>query len=243
MAIDINQFEKIKDKARKLIKEDAKNDSHIIKERQMDRERTYRSLKGAGAAAVTGFENIAPSYGSNGVSMSTVNEAYSDDNDNALYNAMDGRMKQFMESRNNVQMTPAAQNPTPINTALPREILESFSEKYIDQSAFDPNKSVLEKMGIVGNNQPAAQQESVQNYQPQAVNAKVDYELIKNIVESTVKKYVGALSKKMLTENKVNEDSEINAIQFTGKKFVFVTKGGDMYESGNLKFIKNVNAK
>ena len=73
--------------------------------------------------------------------------------------------------------------------------------------------------------------------------SKIDYGLIKDIVENAVKKYITALGKKMLTENKaVNENNEINAIQFTGKKFVFVTKGGDLFES-NLKFIKNVNNK
>ena len=61
MAMDTSKFEAIKNKARKMIHEDAKQDSAIIRERQADRERTYRSLKGSGAPAVTGFENVAPS--------------------------------------------------------------------------------------------------------------------------------------------------------------------------------------
>ena len=238
MGMDASKFAAIKDRARKMIHDDAKQDSHIIKERQMDREKTYRSLKSSGAAISTGFDNLAPSYGSNGTSIGALNEAYSDDN-NALYNAMDNKMKQFMESRNLGQSQAVTKAPTQVNKSLPKEILESFSTNYIDQSAFDPNRSVLDSMGITNNEQSVVEQRATQQVQTPVSNSKIDYELIKSIVESSVKKYIGALSKKMLTENKVNEGNEINAIQFTGKKFVFVTKNGDMYES-NLKFIKNV---
>jgi len=239
MGIDANKFEQIKNKARKMIHSDAQADSAIIKERQMDRERTYRSLKGSSAPAITGFENIAPSYGSNGTSISRINENYSDDNsEERLYAAMDNRMKQYSENRQAQPSMAVSQAPMQVNKNLPKEILESFSNNYIDQSVFDPNMSVLDKMGITGDNlQP--QQESYATQQPQST-AKVDYEMIKAIVESSVKKYVNALGKKMLTENKsVTNLDEINAIQITDKKIAIVTKNGNLFE-GKLQFVKNV---
>ena len=242
MAMDINKFEAVKNKARKMIHDDAKLDSHIIKERQMDRERTYRSLKGSGVAAATGFENIAPSYGSNGASMSRINEEYSDDNDNALYEAMDKQMKQYsMNINQNGHQQPQMQVPTQVNKGLPKEILESFSNNYIDQSVFDPNKSILDKLGIGGD--PLQQQnESVQpTRQIPESGGKVDYEIIKGIVEGAVKKYVNALGKKMLTENKSTTLDEINAIQITDKKIAIVTKSGNLYE-GKLEFKKNIKS-
>ena len=239
MGIDVNKFEQIKNKARKMIHEDAKSDSAIIKERQMDRERTYRSLKGSSAPAITGFENIATSYGSNGTSISRINENYSDDNsEERLYAAMDNRMKQYSENRQAQPSMAVSQAPMQVNKNLPKEILESFSNNYIDQSAFDPNMSVLDKMCITGGNEQPMQE----SYVPQQSQstAKVDYEMIKAIVESSVKKYVNALGKKMLNENKsVTNLDEINAIQITDKKIAIVTKSGNLYE-GKLQFVKNV---
>lgn len=227
MAMDTSKFEAIKNKARKMIHEDAKQDSAIIRERQADRERTYRNLKGSGAPAVTGFENVAPSYGSNGTSISRISENYSDDNNDALYSAMDDRMKQFVEGRQQ-QPQYVSQTPTQINKGLPKEILESFSTNYIDQSVFDPNRSVLDKMGITGDNVQPIQE----NYAPQqqASVGKVDYELIKSIVESSVKKYVNALGKKMLTEN-----NELAMVQVGAKKINLITRDGDIYEANLVK--------
>ena len=238
MAMDANKFESIKNKARKMIHNDAQKDSAIIKERQEDREKTYRSLKGSGAAAVTGFENVAPSYGSNGTSISRINENYSDDSEERLYSAIDGKMKQFSESRNSQQYVPSQPANAQINKNLPKEILESFSNNYIDQSVFDPNKSVLDKMGISGD---YIQEQETYAQQPVQSNAKIDYEMIKAIVESSVKKYVSALGKKMLNESKslANID-EINAIQITDKKIAIVTKNGDLFEG---KLIKKYNIK
>ena len=236
MAMDLSKFEAAKNKARKMIHEDAKNDAHIIKERQLDRERTYRSLKGSAAPVMTGFENLAPSYGSNGTSIGSINENYSDDNsEERLYAAMDKQMEQYTGNRQ--QPMQMSQTPAQVNKNLPKEILESFSTNYIDQSIFDPNRSVLDKLGISGDNLQK-QNESVQ--QP-VMNGggKVDYEIIKNIVEGAVKKYVNALGKKMLTENKSTNLDEINAIQITDKKIAIVTKNGNLFE-GKLEFVKNI---
>jgi hypothetical protein len=242
MAMDASKFEAIKNKARKMIHEDAKSDSHIIKERQMDREKTYRSLKGSSAPAITGFENIAPSYGSNGTSINSINESYTDDSEDRLGAAMNDTMKKFMENRQTGQQIPVAQQmPSQVNKNLPKEILESFSNNYIDQSVFDPHRSVLDKMGIAGDNEQPMQENYVPHQQQSSVG-KVDYELIKSIVESSVKKYVNALGKKMLTENNsVTNLDEINAIQITDKKIAIVTKNGNLFE-GKLEFKKNIKS-
>ena len=238
MAMDTSKFEAIKNKARKMIHEDAKQDSHIIKERQLDRERTYRSLKGSAAPVMTGFENIAPSYGANGTSIGSINENYSDDNsEERLYAAIDN----YRGNRQVQQAAvPATQVPTQVNKGLPKEILESFSNNYIDQSVFDPNRSVLDKMGITDDNIQVQQE----NYAPQQqiTNGKIDYEMIKAIVEASVKKYVNALGKKMLTENKsIGNVDEINAIQITDKKIAIITKNGNLFE-GKLEFKKNIKS-
>lgn len=234
MAMDASKFDAIKNKARKMIHEDAKQDSAIIKERQQDRERTYRSLKGSGVAAVTGFENIAPSYGSNGTSIGRINETYDDDNNDALYSAMDNRMNQFMEGRQTQPQTPIQQSPTQINKGLPKEILESFSNNYIDQSVFDPNRSVLDRIGVSNGQQQITEQV---NQTQQVSGGKVDYELIKNIVESTVKKYINALGKKVL-----NENNDLAMIQIGEKKINLVTKDGNLF-TADLRFQKNIKSK
>ena len=127
-----------------------------------------------------------------------------------------------------------------MNKTLPKEILESFSNNYIDQSIFDPNRSVLDKMGITGDNLQQQNESTQATQQAIASGGKIDYEMIKAIVESSVKKYVNALGKKMLNESKsaTNLD-EINAIQITDKKIAIVTKSGNLYE-GKLEFKKNI---
>lgn len=236
MAIGTSGFEAIKDKARKMIHEDAQQDAHIIKERQMDREQTYRNLKGVAAPVATGFDNMAPSYSSNGTSISKINEEYVDNSEDKLYAAMDERMRKLTEAKQTQQTTYATQPTKQYNKKLPKEILESFSNNYIDQSAFDPNRSILDTMGITGD---SLQQESYAPT-PNRNDSKIDYEMIKAIVESSVKKYVNALGKKMLSENKsVGNLDEINAIQITDKKIAIVTKDGNLFE-GKLVFKKNI---
>jgi len=230
MAMDSSKFEAIKNKARKMIAEDAKKDAHIIKARQADRNNPafFRDQPSDAYSQVTSF---------NGSTSQPITESYYDDNDDALNNAMDSKMKAFMESRNQ-QPQYSMQSPTQMNKNLPKEILESFSNNYIDQSVFDPNRSVLDKMGITGDNL----KQVTENYQPQQQTqstGKVDYEIIKNIVEGAVKKYVNALGKKMLTEN-----NELGMIQIGEKKLNLVAKNGDIYEAtlvkkGNIKNIKS----
>ena len=224
-------FNAVKDRARKMIHDDAKKDAHIIRERQRDRNNP-KYFEGQPNDA---YSNVTSLAGSS--SQNTITESYVDNSEDRLGAAMDSRMKNFMENRQMPQMQVQAQTPTMVNKGLPREILESFSSNYIDQSVFDPNRSVLDRIGVTNGQQQIT--ETVQTYQPvqQTAGGNVDYELIKSIVESAVKKYVSALGKKVLTEN-----NDLSMIQVGEKKINLVTKSGDLYEA-QLKFVKNINKK
>ena len=223
-------FNAVKDRARKIIHDDAKKDAHIIRERQRDRNNP-KYFEGQPNDAYSDVTSLA-----GGSSQNTITESYVDDSEDRLGAAMDSRMKNFMENRQMPQMQVPAQTQTPtmVNKGLPREIIESFSSNYIDQSVFDPNRSVLDRIGVTNGQQQIT--ETVQTYQPvqQNVGGSVDYELIKSIVESAVKKYVNALGKKVLTEN-----NDLSMIQVGEKKINLVTKSGDIYEA-QLKFVKNI---
>lgn len=223
-------FNAVKDRARKMIHDDAKKDAHIIRERQRDRNNP-KYFEGQPNDAYSNVTSLA-----GGSSQNTITESYVDDSEDKLGAAMDSRMKNFMENRQmpQMQVPMQTQTPTVVNKGLPREILESFSNNYIDQSVFDPNRSVLDRIGVTNGQQQIT--ETVQTYQPvqQNVGGSVDYELIKSIVESAVKKYVNALGKKVLTEN-----NDLSMIQVGEKKINLVTKSGDIYEA-QLKFVKNI---
>ena len=219
-------FNAVKDRARKMIHDDAKKDAHIIRERQRDRNNP-KYFEGQPNDA---YSNVTSLAGSS--SQSTITESYVDDSEDRLGAAMDSRMKNFMENRQMPQMQVPVQTQTPTmtNKGLPREILESFSNNYIDQSVFDPNRSVLDRIGVTNGQQQIT--ETVQTYQPvqQTAGGNVDYELIKSIVESAVKKYVNALGKKVITEN-----NDLSMIQVGEKKINLVTKAGDVYEATLIK--------
>lgn len=229
MAMDTSKFDAIKNKARKMIHEDAQKDSHIIKARQADRNNPafFRDQP------VDAYSQMTSLNGSSNSSM--MNEsAYVDDSEEKLGAAMDNRMKQFMENRQPTQQMQVSQAPKQVNKNLPKEILESFSNNYIDQSALDPDRPVLDRIGITNGTQQIT--ETYQPVQKPTGNVNVDYELIKSIVESAVKKYVNALGKKMLTENK---DNDLAMIQIGDKKINVVSKNGNIYEA-ELKFLKNI---
>ena len=219
-------FNAVKDRARKMIHDDAKKDAHIIRERQRDRNNP-KYFEGQPNDAYSNVTSLA-----GGSSQNTITESYVDDSEDRLGAAMDSRMKNFMENRQmpQMQVPVQAQTPTMVNKGLPREILESFSSNYIDQSVFDPNRSVLDRIGVTNGQQQIT--ETVQTYQPvqQTAGGNVDYELIKSIVESAVKKYVNALGKKVITEN-----NDLSMIQVGEKKINLVTKSGDVYEATLIK--------
>ena len=62
--------------------------------------------------------------------------------------------------------------------------------------------------------------------------------MIKNIVESAVKKYISSATKKIINEN-TDKGGQLKAMKI-GDKFSFITDNGDIYEA-KLTFKKNIN--
>lgn len=76
---------------------------------------------------------------------------------------------------------------------------------------------------------------------PVQQQSSIDYSLLKLIIEEAVKKSTAALSKKLITEAKDNQDKNNNlSVMNIGKEFSFITKNGDLYKA-KLTFIKNIN--
>lgn len=242
----------IMEKARRMIQSDAKKDAHIIKERQMDRAKfNEQAGRKYGGGVSTEFDNLMSSYSTSSPTTTTVinEDRYVDDSEDRIYEAYENKMSQYRQANdtNDYQINDPitessvqsanAMTGASSKSKLPKEILESFSKNYIDQSALDPRLANLDDIKP----QPKPQQrERKQINEVKNVNSGVDYEIIKSIVESTVKKYMGAYSKKIINESKQNNDNGIAAVQFLGDKFSFITKNGDLYEA-TLKFKQNLN--
>lgn len=244
----------IMEKARRMIQADAKKDAHIIKERQMDRATFNEKAGRFGGGIATEFDNLMSSYSVKPTTTAVINESqYVDDSDDRLYAAYENKMSQYRQtnetpietyqpSSSNMIAESSMQSTNAFTGAsskskLPKEILESFAKDYIDQSAFDPRLANLGDIDIP--KQPVQKKQIVEQAKP-SVGGSVDYEIIKSIVEGTVKKYMGALSKKLINEAKQSNDNGIAAVQFLGDKFSFITKNGDLYEA-TLKFKQNLN--
>ena len=242
----------IMEKARRMIQSDAKKDAHIIKERQMDRAKfNEQAGRKYGGGVSTEFDNLMASYSTSSPTTTTVinEDRYVDDSEDRIYEAYENKMSQYRQANDtndyqiNDPITESSIQSTNAMTGasskskLPKEILESFSKNYIDQSSLDPR---LANLGDI-KPQPKPQiKERKQINEVKNVNSGVDYEIIKSIIESTVKKYMGAYSKKIINESKQNNDNGIAAVQFLGDKFSFITKNGDLYEA-TLKFKQNLN--
>lgn len=163
------------------------------------------------------------------------------------------------ESIDNIDPTQMAAIPPHgqpnINTALIREggrlsvaaknvpsfIRESFQTNHIDVSPMANAEGGMANLSSVYGDAGAqdvseSYQQKGQVQQPQAVGG-VDYEMIKMIVESTVKKYVGSINKKM-----INESKEQVGTLVMGKSFKIMAKNGDIYEA-KLTKIGNINDK
>lgn len=128
-----------------------------------------------------------------------------------------------------------------VNNPIDMEDQDIISSLFSDVSVSNTNEAQEPKQSHA---QKPSQLVSRPNPQPIIENAPaVDYSMIKMIVEGTMKKYINALAKKLITEEKERAPytDEINIIQL-GKKFQILTKDGNLY-SANLKFIKNINQK
>ena len=225
------------EKARRIIQNDSKKDAHIIKERMQDRSKIInKTVQGSE------FDNLMPSYSS---SYSPVINENDDHGSHGEY--LDEQLARRMQTlRESVHQSAPQSYETPRKVVpnkdckLPREIIESFQNEQLDYSKLN-NDSVLDFVDI----KPIERQEQiVEEYRKQPVaqnNSNIDYSLIKNIIESAVKKYIGAYTKKILNESKSNGLSDLKAIKM-GDTFSFITENGDVFEA-NLTFKRNINDK
>lgn len=145
---------------------------------------------------------------------------------------------------------------TPINpnSKMPKAVIESFKR--------NPGKTGNLPSGLGGSVLDGFKYEPVQPSQPQRSmvteqyqvgmqtmpqTSGIDYSLIKTIidesVDKTVKKYVSALSKKLISEGvgAGNGANKVDTIML-GDKFNFCDSDGNLYEA-TLKFKKNIKKK
>lgn len=138
------------------------------------------------------------------------------------------------------------------NSKLPSVIKESFANNPIPDMPYPSGfgGSVLDELGIAPKQavqQPKAmmteQRSTPMQTTPQM--SGIDYSLIKTIVneavEEKVKKYVSALSKKLISEGVGGTGNKTNMVVL-GDSFSFCDKDGNLYEA-TLKFKKNIKKK
>ena len=231
-------------KARKLIHQDALQDSHIIAERQRDR---GNFLKNSKSLAGDAFDMMEDTY-STSSNRHAVNEEVGQAG--IQYDQMlEERMAKLQQGMNQQQMSGGlglvGQNRLIQKEApraakfLPKEIVEAFKQNPIGNDTIDTsNEEVQEVKQIMKNSNNLPTQNGINE---QTTNG-VDYGLIKTIIESAVKKYANALNKRIISENKSTAKgniSELKAMKI-GNKFSFISENGDIYEAklvykGNIK--------
>lgn len=139
------------------------------------------------------------------------------------------------------------------NSKLPSVIKESFANNPIPDLPYPSGLggSVLDELGIPP--KQALQQPKttmVEQYstpmQTTPQMSGIDYSLIKTIVneavEEKVKKYVSALSKKLISEGVGGAGNSKTNMVILGDAFSFCDKDGNLYEA-TLKFKKNIKKK
>lgn len=248
-ALDSSAFETIKQnarnsKARKLIHQDALQDSHIIAERQRDR---GNFLKNSKSLAGDAFDMMEDSY-STSSNRHPVNEEVGQAG--IQYDQMlEQRMAKLQQGVNQQQMSGGLglvnqnrliQEETPRAAKfLPKEIVEAFKQNPIGNDPIDASNDEVQEVKQIMKNSNNLPTQNVIN--EQTTNG-VDYGLIKTIIESAVKKYANALNKRIISENKSTAKgniSELKAMKI-GNKFSFISENGDIYEAklvykGNIK--------
>ena len=129
---------------------------------------------------------------------------------------------------------------------MPKAVLESFRQNPGKEASI----SVLGGLDIsqFQKQQPqknVVQEQMVQQHPAMAQVGGIDYSLIKTIineaVQENVKKYMSALSKKLISEGVGGKGNEIQAIKI-GKKLSIITENGDIYSS-SLQKMGNVRDK
>ena len=248
-ALDSSAFETIKQnarnsKARKLIHQDALQDSHIIAERQRDR---GNFLKNSKSLAGDAFDMMEDTY-STSSNRYAVNEEVGQAG--IQYDQMlEQRMAKLQRGMNQQQMSGGlglvnqnrlVQEEAPrASKFLPKEIVEAFKQNPIGNDPIDASNDEVQEVKQIMKNSNNLPTQKVLN--EQTTNG-VDYGLIKTIIESAVKKYANALNKRIISENKSTAKgniSELKAMKI-GNKFSFISENGDIYEAklifkGNIK--------
>ena len=129
---------------------------------------------------------------------------------------------------------------------MPKAVLESFRQNPGKEASI----SVLGGLDISQFQKQQSQKNVVQEHMVQQQQAMtqvggIDYSLIKTIineaVQENVKKYMSALSKKLISEGVGGKGNEIQAIKI-GKKLSIITENGDIYSS-SLQKMGNVRDK
>lgn len=248
-ALDSSAFETIKQnarnsKARKLIHQDALQDSHIIAERQRDR---GNFLKNSKSLAGDAFDMMEDTY-STSSNRHDVNEEVGQAG--IQYDQMlEQRMAKLQQGMNQQQMSGGlglvnqnrlVQEEAPrASKFLPKEIVEAFKQNPIGNDPINTSNDEVQEVKQIMKNSNNLPTQNVIN--EQTTNG-VDYGLIKTIIESAVKKYANALNKRIISENKSTAKgniSELKAMKI-GNKFSFISENGDIYEAklifkGNIK--------
>lgn len=142
--------------------------------------------------------------------------------------------------------TPKQQGPLVVNEQvmnnhrfMPKAILESFRENPGQEAS-------LSVLGNVDTSQFTQQNNIIPEQKTPPTNSSaIDYSLLKsfidNAVQENVKKYMSALSKKLLNESKSSADNNVQAVKL-GNTFSFITSKGDVYEA-TLKYKTNIQKK
>ena len=129
---------------------------------------------------------------------------------------------------------------------MPKAVLESFRQNPGKEASI----SVLGGLDISQfqkqqSQKNVVQEQMVQQQPAMAQIGGVDYSLLKTIineaVQENVKKYMSALSKKLISEGVGGKGNEIQAIKI-GKKLSIITENGDIYSS-SLQKMGNVRDK
>lgn len=131
---------------------------------------------------------------------------------------------------------------------LPKSVLESFQKEPGEPFSLDApvQTSVLDGLDLqtLEELREETSKKPVINEERQNQGGFIDYSLLRTIineaVQENVKKYVSAMTKKLMTESTKTGNS-IQAIK-VGDKFSFITENGDVYEA-TLKFKTNINTK
>ena len=129
---------------------------------------------------------------------------------------------------------------------LPKTVLESFKANpgtpFMESENEMQMTSVLDGLELESLDELRNEKKRMSE-QTNMNSGQIDYSLIKTIinecVQENVKKYVSAMTKKLLNESVSVTPDNVKAVKI-GDKFSFITESGDVYEA-TLKFKTNIN--